>query len=247
MNFKEKFGARFKSLRIAYNYTQPELIEAFKIKNPEYKSSVASISQYENGKRVPEVPDLIAWANFFNVSTDYLLGLSDVMFSNVISSIKDLEKTLSKLSYDDRLTAKPYLEKLYRSFYMQEISQELTPNINNIKILGQTAAGQPIEYGDNYAQELDNVSDVPYNADYALVVNGDSMEPKIKNGQLIYIKNQPDVENGEIAVIEIGNAVTCKKVFKWLDHIELRSINTKYEPIIITSGNFRILGKVILQ
>ncbi len=72
------------------------------------------------------------------------------------------------------------------------------------------------------------------------------MTPTIKDGQLIYIKSQPDVENGEIAVVEIDGAVTCKKVFKWLNHIELHSINSKYEPIIITSGNFKILGKVIL-
>lgn len=72
------------------------------------------------------------------------------------------------------------------------------------------------------------------------------MEPDIKNGQLIYVKQQPDVENGTIAVVEIDGAVTCKKVYKWADHIELHSLNTTYEPIIITKGNFKILGKVIL-
>ncbi len=244
MDLRKKFGGRFKSLRIAYGFTQPELIQSFKIKNPNYNTSIASISQYENGKRIPEIPDLIAWAKYFNVTTDYLLGISDVMFTNVISSIKDLEKTLLKLSPIDRLTAKPYLEKLYQTLYKENIEKNIN-NINNIKILGQTAAGQPIEYGDNYAQDIDNISDIPNNADYALIVNGDSMEPDIKNGQLIYIKNQPNVENGEIAVVEIDGAVTCKKVFKWNNHIELHSINKKYEPIILTSGNFKILGKVI--
>ncbi len=170
MNMKEKFGARFKSLRIAHGFTQPELINSFSIKNPEYKSSVAAISQYENGKRIPEVPDLIAWAKYFEVTTDYLLGLSDTMFSNFISSIKDLEKTLYKLSPDDRLTAKPYIEKLYKTLYKEEISK-ITNKITNIKILGKTAAGQPIEYSDNYAQDIDNISDIPKNADYALIVN----------------------------------------------------------------------------
>ena len=246
MNLKEKFGARFKSLRIANGLTQPELITSFKIKNPNYKASVASISQYENGKRIPEVPDLIAWAEYFNVSTDYLLGLSDVMFSNVAASVKDLEKTLYKLSPADRQTAKIYLKKLYQKVYGENIENNSNAMISNIKILGQTAAGQPIEYGDDYAQDIDNISDIPPNADYALIVNGDSKKKKIKNGQLIYIKSQPDVENGEIAVVEVDGAVTCKKVFKWLKHIELQSINSKYEPIIITSGNFKILGKVIL-
>lgn len=244
MDFKKKFGDRFKSLRNSYGFTQPQLIDSFKIKNPDYKASVASISQYENGKRIPEVPDLIAWSKYFKVSTDYLLGLSDVMFSDVISCIKDLEKTLYKLSPNDRQSAKPHLDKLYKKIYQNSIDNCVS-NINNVKILGQTAAGIPIEYGDSYAQDIAHISNIPPNADYALIVNGDSMEPEIKNGQLIYIRSQVDVENGEIAVVEIDGAVTCKKVFKWLNYIELRSINSKYEPMIITSGNFKILGKVI--
>lgn len=120
-NLKEKFGLRFKSLRISTGLTQEELISAFKTKHPGYKASGASISQYENGKRIPEVPDLIAWANFFNVTVDYLLGLSDVRMSHFLTTIKDLEKLLNKLSDNDKLLAKPYLEKLYKKIYKQNI------------------------------------------------------------------------------------------------------------------------------
>ena len=120
-NLKEKFGSRFKSLRISTGLTQEELISAFKTKNTGYKASGASISQYENGKRIPEVPDLIAWANFFNVTVDYLLGLSDVRMSHFLITIKDLEKLLNKLSDNDKLLAKPYLEKLYKKIYKQNI------------------------------------------------------------------------------------------------------------------------------
>lgn len=166
------------------------------------------------------------------------MGLSDIKVEHFILSIKDLEKVLGKLSYNDKQIAKQYLDELYLKIYPTSIS--------NIKILGQTAAGKPIEYGDSYAQDIEDISNIPDNADYALIVNGDSMEPLIRNGQLIYVKQCPDVENGTIAVVEIDGAVTCKKVYKWADHIELQSLNTAYEPIIITAGNFKILGKVIL-
>ena len=234
---KSKFGVRFKSLRTGYGFTQDTLAEAY-TKKFQQKMLKSSISQYENGKQLPEVPYLIKWASFFDVTLDYLLGLSDVKVEHFILSIKDLEKALGKLSYNDKQTAKQYLDELYNKIY---------PTYNSdIKILGQTAAGKPIEYGDSYAQDIEDISNVPDNADYALVVNGDSMEPVIKNGQLIYVKECPDVENGTIAVVEIDGAVTCKKVYKWADHIELQSLNTAYEPIIITAGNFKILGKVIL-
>lgn len=233
---KTKFGIRFKSLRTGYGFTQDTLAEAY-TKKFQQKMLKSSISQYENGKQLPEVPYLINWAFFFNVTLDYLLGLSDVKVEHFILSIKDLEKVLTKLSYNDKKIAKQYLDELYNNIYSTHNS--------NIKILGQTAAGKPIEYGDNYAQDIDDISNITQNADYALVVNGDSMEPDIKNGQLIYVKECPDVENGAIAIVEVDGAVTCKKVYKWNDHIELQSLNTAYEPIIITAGNFRILGKVI--
>ncbi len=244
-DLKKKFGSRFKSQRISLGLTQPQLINAFKGKYPNFNASVASISQYENSKRIPEVPDLVSWADFFGVTTDYLLGLSDTTVSHFIRSIKDLEKVLKKLSPNDREIAKPYIETLYKNLYSSSITT-INNAMSNIKILGQTAAGKPIEYGDSYAQDISDLSDIPNGADYALTVNGDSMEPLIKNGQTIYIKEIPDVENGEIAVVEIDGAVTCKKVYKWAGHIELQSLNTAYEPIIITAGNFRILGKVLL-
>lgn len=237
-DLKSKFGIRFKSLRTGYGFTQDTLAEAYS-KRFQQKMLKSSISQYENGKQLPEIPYLINWASFFDVTLDYLLGLSDVKVEHFILSIKDLEKVLNKLSYDDKQTAKKYLDELYDKIYPSYAS--------NVKILGQTAAGKPIEYGDSYAQDVDDVSNIPDNADYALVVNGDSMEPLIKNGQLIYVKECPDVENGDIAIVEVDGAVTCKKVYKWAKHIELHSLNTAYEPIIITAGNFRILGKVILQ
>ena len=143
----------------------------------------------------------------------------------------------NSLSSNNQLEAVRYMR------FLKASNKTVEPKI---QILGQTAAGKPIEYGDSYAQDVEDISNIPDNADYALVVNGDSMEPLIKNGQLIYVRECPDVENGTIAIVEIDGAVTCKKVYKWNDHIELQSLNTAYEPIIITAGNFKILGKVIL-
>lgn len=55
--------------------------------------------------------------------------------------------------------------------YMRALKLVNRPNKPRIQILGQTAAGKPIEYGDSYAQDIEDVSNVPDNADYALVVN----------------------------------------------------------------------------
>ncbi|KXS45556.1 MAG: helix-turn-helix domain-containing protein [Candidatus Frackibacter sp. T328-2] len=64
------FGERFKKLRKEKNYTQEELANKF-------HTTKSSISKYENNRSIPEVPTLEKYANFFNVSVDYLLGRTD--------------------------------------------------------------------------------------------------------------------------------------------------------------------------
>lgn len=115
---------------------------------------------------------------------------------------------------------------------------------STVYLYGKTAAGAPITYGD---LSYDVVSgDIPKGADGALFVNGDSMEPLIENGSIIFYKKQPTVENGEVAVVELnGSEVTCKKFYYNGQDIILRSVNDKYEDLIINEG-VRIIGKVIL-
>ena len=68
---------RLKELRKARGLTQEELIEQF---NERYgkRHAASSLSMFENGKRIPETQSLMDFADFFGVSSDYLLGLSDI-------------------------------------------------------------------------------------------------------------------------------------------------------------------------
>jgi len=111
-------------------------------------------------------------------------------------------------------------------------------------LLGKTAAGIPLEYSDPSFNTV-TVHDVPKGAKFALCVAGDSMEPIIPDGSIVFVKPQPVAENGEIVVVEIDGAVTCKKIHKEDGKIEFRSINPKYKPIT-KFENIRIIGKVVL-
>lgn len=111
-------------------------------------------------------------------------------------------------------------------------------------LLGKTAAGDPLEYGDpNYDTVF--VHTIPHGAEFALCVSGDSMEPVIKDSSLVFVKPQPVAENGEIIIVEIDGAVTCKKFYSINDQVEFRSINPSYTPIT-EFNEFRIIGKVLL-
>lgn len=196
-----------------------------------------TVTSWLKAEFYPRIDKIQLLANYFGIQK------SDLVEKRNDKDMQQEEPNKYVLDLYNSLSPNNQLETVRYMRFLKTSNNTTEPKI---QILGQTAAGKPIEYGDSYAQDVDDVSNIPDNADYALVVNGDSMEPLIKNGQLIYVKECPDVENGEIAVVEIDGAVTCKKVYKWADHIELHSLNTAYEPIIIKSGNFRILGKVIL-
>ena len=72
----------------------------------------------------------------------------------------------------------------------------------------------------------------PIPADFTLLCQGDSMEPKIKDGDVVAIHSQPMVENGEVAAVLIDGEATLKRVFLFDDHIELRAENPTFPTIL---------------
>lgn len=225
---------KLKEARNENNLTQKQL--ANQLTELGRKTSNTVIANWESGLNSPDVDTLQLICSILKKDTNYFFDLSE--------SIINSEPNQYVLDLYNSLSPNNQLETVRYMRFLKTSNNSIEPKI---QILGQTAAGKPIEYGDSYAQDIEDISNIPDNADYALVVNGDSMEPLIRNKQLIYVKQCLDVENGTIAVVEIDGAVTCKKVYKWADHIELQSLNTAYEPIIITAGNFKILGKVLLE
>lgn len=118
-----------------------------------------------------------------------------------------------------------------------------------IPVLGSIACGVPITaqsdiQGYEYVLPTANV-------DFCLVAKGDSMiNARIFDGDLVFIKCQPDVENGEIAAVQIDNEVaTLKRVYKLDGAVLLRPENQNYKDLIYSKKDFkevRILGKAVL-
>lgn len=108
---------------------------------------------------------------------------------------------------------------------------EPMPHTVKVPLVGEIACGEPILAEENI---VDYVSVVEHwNADFALKCVGDSMEPKIKDGDIVAIRKQPLVENGQIAAVRIGDEATLKKVYLYSDHVILQPVNTAYEPIAL--------------
>lgn len=118
-----------------------------------------------------------------------------------------------------------------------------------IPILGEIACGDPIYAEENFAgYRVEPKDAVPSGNSYYLQAKGDSMEPTIPDGAYVLIREQPDVENGEIAAVLLStdNEATLKRVSKQNDTIILVPDNPKHSPIVVTADNpVKIIGKAI--
>lgn len=104
------------------------------------------------------------------------------------------------------------------------------PKRDRIPRVGQIACGTPILAEENVEAYDEVPSD--WHADFTLLCQGDSMEPKIKDGDVVAIHSQPMVENGEVAAVLIDGEATLKRVFLFDDHIELRAENPTFPTIL---------------
>lgn len=99
--------------------------------------------------------------------------------------------------------------------------------------------------GDDYEDfEVDN--SVPLSADFCIRIAGDSMEPRIQNGQIVFVKKQQSLEPGEIGIFSLNGEALCKVLSKTASGVSLVSINKAYEPIeICNDDELRVFGKVV--
>ena len=120
-----------------------------------------------------------------------------------------------------------------------------------IPVLGSGAAGLPVTAQEDVIGYEEVLKEWVVNDNvFALKIKGDSMEPRIVEGDIVIVRCQSDIENGETAIVMIDGEATCKKVVKHAEGVVLMANNPKYSPVYITSDEVKnksvsILGKVI--
>lgn len=146
--------------------------------------------------------------------------------------------------------------KVSIDYLMEDEGTALTPVAKNIvpfqtielPILGKIACGKPI-----FADEEKGryVSAQGIDADFALEAQGDSMiGDHIYNGNVVFCKNQPQVENGQIAVVIINDEATLKHFYYYPDRgmVILRASNPQYDDLIYADeemADIRIIGRAV--
>ncbi len=122
----------------------------------------------------------------------------------------------------------------------------------SMPVLGHVAAGVPIQAIEDIIGEIDVFEEIVESKEYfALQIQGDSMEPRIKNGDIVIVHKQAEVESGEVAVVLVnGDDATVKKFMRHDDGISLVPFNSAYEPMFYSPREIKdlpvtVLGKVV--
>lgn len=192
------------------------------------KLNKSDLSQFVNGKSNPGQWKLTVLALALNVSESWLMGL-DVPMERQSSDSLDAVSTL--------LCSIPNLLPL--------------PKTRKVPRLGTIACGEPILAQENI-EDYDKAPE-GVNCDFTLKCKGDSMVgARINDGDIVYIRQQEEVENGEIAAVlvdDVGeSSATLKRVYLYENQIVLQAENPKYSPWVYTGEDMnkvRIIGKAV--
>lgn len=159
--------------------------------------------------------------------------------------LKKLSKPLG-VSYEELMEKAGYIDLPKRT--ETDFSQSLIINrMAKVPVLGNITADKPL-YSEQHICGYQYIAEdeAKYGDYFYLRVTGDSMTgSRIHPGDIVYIRKQKNVENGDIALLFCGNEVCLKRVFKAEGKIILQPDNPKYEPTIVSDDEVKIIGKVI--
>ena len=195
----------------------------------------SSISRYFNKSRQLPINKINLFADTLGVSSEYLLGIK---ISN-----NDLLDIYNKLN--SKRQSKVYEFASHQLDEQNGIQEEKVVYLVRGR---QSAAGSMIHVDDVDAEMgVLPSSIVPNGANELVQITGDSMEPLIKKGSEVYLRYQPTVEDGEVAIVRIeDDGVTCKYLYRDGKNVILKSENPEYEDIVVDAEKVSVIGKVLL-
>lgn len=224
-------GEAIKKLRLKNKLTQVELGKLTGFKQN-------TISQHEKGKREIDEEDILKYCKALGVSPQILFEMSSKKRTS-----KELSIIYNKL--DSKRQSKVYD---YASRQLDEQNGIQEDKVVYLVRGRQSAAGSMIHVDDVDAEMgVLPSSIVPNGANELVQITGDSMEPLIKKGSEVYLRYQPTVEDGEIAIVRVEDeGVTCKYLYRDGQNIILKSENPEYDDIIVDANKVSVIGKVLI-
>lgn len=201
-------------------YMDKENIDRYKLCE-DLNFKYSTVSEWLAAKKYPRIDKIEILANYFHI-----------LKSDLIEEEKSDYKTIPFKNYD-----------------LSQYENISPVKLKRFPMLGEIACGQPIwaeEDRDSYV-----MADMDIRADFCLTAKGDSMiNARIYDGDIVFIREMPIVENGEIAAVIIGDEATLKRWYYYREDNKLMLIaeNPKYEPLVYMNeelDTIKCLGKAV--
>ena len=152
---------------------------------------------------------------------------------------KDIDEVFAELD--------PDLNIKLRERTVPSLRNASAVEVQRVPLLGEIACGKPIIANQTFDAYVEVGAQIK--CDFCLRAKGDSMiDARIHDGDVVFIKKQPEVENGEIAAVEIDGEATLKRFYAYENKIVLQAANPNYAPLIYVGneiGEIHILGKAV--
>lgn len=248
---------RIKSLRLQHSMTQKELGNCINV-------SEVSVRNWETDVKKPSILAVIAMAEVFNVTTDYLLGVNiepnkDNLLLNqheiiLLSNYRVLDKYGRKAVDTLCVLEKSRVEAERKPEQKSEIiSFETKPSRYIPRYTTPSAAGYsaPLD-GDDFEMILVD-DNIPPDADFAVSIQGNSMYPYIKDGDTVYVNKDCELSIGDVGIFCVDGAMYCKQYFiDENNNLILVSANPRLKNTNIfveanSEMSVRCYGKVLLD
>ena len=229
-----KLGSKLSELRKARKMSQQEVAKLVSVGSDPISNR--AVSKWETGDTLPNAEQFLALCRIYNIR--------DVL-STFLGMEGPNDEGLNSLNKLGRERVDEYISLLKESpefSYKQKVIR-IKRQMPLYDLPASAGTGVFLD-SDSYTL-IDVDETVPENANLAVRISGDSMTPLYTDGQIVYVRQQPDLKPGEIGIFVLNGEAYCKKL-ETDGGIKLISLNPNYKPIKVKySYELRVIGKVV--
>ncbi len=226
-------SARLKKARRNAGLTQQDVYNRLGV-------SQSTFSSWETGKAEPSIPVFLQLCSIYNIGniSDYFLADGGSNTGNTLDN--NLLSMISKLTPQGRAAVYNCINFEYNNMRHHTSSLRTLP-----LYLQPAAAGIGNYLGGAEYEEIE--IEAPTDADACIRISGDSMKPVVNDGDIVFVKFQPQILSGQTGIFILNGEAYCKKLEYRADYPCLCSFNPDYSPIFISpSDELRVIGRVLL-
>lgn len=229
---KKSLGQKITEIRVRKGLSQHELAD--KLNKNGVSVSNQKISKWETDYTVPNAKQFIALCEVLSIY-------------DVLSVFSNINSPLAHLNQEGQNKVDEYIHILLTSGLFSKNPDKVISFTRTLKLFDLPVSAGTGEFLEcDYFEKIEVGNDVPEEADFALRISGNSMEPVYQDGQIVWVHQQEALNDGDIGIFSFENKAYCKKLSLTTAATKLVSLNPDYKPILIPKdAELRVFGKVI--